>query len=91
MKSDAEDDASTREFKVADSAMMRDMDSPSTGDPEVDFHAHMIPYHKGAVAMAGVALKHAKDPATKAMAQKIVAAQATEISDMEAWLTRHGK
>ena len=24
-------------------------------------------------------------------AQKIVAAQATEISDMEAWLTRHGK
>ena len=91
MKSDAEDDASTREFKVADSAMIRDMDIPSTGDPEVDFHAHMIPYHEGAVAMAGVALKHAKDPATKAMAQKIVAAQATEISDMEAWLTRHGK
>jgi uncharacterized protein (DUF305 family) len=90
-KSDARDDAFTREFKVADTAMMKDMDIPYTGDPDVDFHAHMIPHHKGAVAMARVALRHAKDPATKAMAQKIIADQATEISDMEAWLARHGK
>ncbi|APT34885.1 hypothetical protein MCBMB27_05594 [Methylobacterium phyllosphaerae] len=91
MKSDPKDDASTREFKVADTAMMKDMDVSYTGDPDVDFHAHMIPHHKGAVAMAKVALKHAKDPATKAMAQRIIADQDTEISEMEAWLKRHGK
>src|ERR1700712_3117059 len=91
MKSNPKDDASTSEFKVADTAMMKDMDVPYTGDPEVDFYAHMIPHHKGAVAMAKVALKYAKDPAAKAMAQKIIADQTTDISDMEAWLKRRGK
>ena len=91
MKSDPKDDASTKEFKAADMAMMKDMDVPYTGDADVDFRTHMIPHHKGAVAMAKVALKHAKDPATKAMAQKIIDDQTTEISDMEAWLKRHGK
>ncbi|SFT30449.1 protein of unknown function [Methylobacterium sp. yr668] len=61
------------------------------GADHVDFYAHMIPHHKGAVAMARVALKHASDPATRAMAQKIIADQVTEISNMEAWLARHGK
>lgn len=91
MKPDPKDDASTRDFKAADMAMMKDMDVPYTGDPDVDFRTHMIPHHKGAVAMAKVALKYAKDPATKAMAQKIIDDQTTEISDMEAWLKQHGK
>ncbi|KIU37088.1 hypothetical protein SR39_02155 [Methylobacterium radiotolerans] len=91
MKPDPKDNASTRDFKAADMAMMKDMDVPYTGDPDVDFRTHMIPHHKGAAAMAKVALKHAKDPATKAMAQKIVDDQEKEISEMEAWLKRHGK
>ena len=91
MKPDPKDDASTKAFKAADMAMMKDMDVPYTGDADVDFRTHMIPHHKGAVAMAKVALKHAKDPATKAMAQKIIDDQTTEIADMEAWLKRHGK
>ncbi|MGU3479144.1 DUF305 domain-containing protein [Methylobacterium sp. D48H] len=91
MKPDLKDNASTKEFKAADMAMMRDMDVPYSGDADVDFRTHMIPHHKGAVAMAKVALKHAKDPATEAMAQKIIDDQTTEISDMEAWLKRHGK
>lgn len=91
MKPDPKDDALTKEFKAADMAMMKDMDVPYTGDADVDFRTHMIPHHKGAVAMAKVALKHAKDPATKAMAQKIIDDQTTEIADMEAWLKRHGK
>lgn len=91
MKPDPKDNASTKEFKAADMAMMKDMEVPYTGDADVDFRTHMIPHHKGAVAMAKVALKHAKDPATKAMAQKIIDDQTTEISDMEAWLKRHGK
>ena len=91
MKPAPKDDASTKEFKAADMAMMKDMDFPYTGDADIDFRTHMIPHHKGAVAMAKVALRHAKDPATKAMAQKIIDDQTTEIFDMEAWLKRHGK
>lgn len=91
MKPGPQDDASTKAFKAADKAMMKDMDVPYTGDADVDFRTHMIPHHKGAVAMAKVALKHAKDPATKAMARKIIDDQTTEISDMEAWLKWHGK
>ncbi|WP_457107325.1 CopM family metallochaperone [Methylobacterium sp. P5_C11] len=91
MKPDPKDDASTKAFKAADMAMMKDMDVPYTGDADVDFRTHMIPHHKGAVAMAKVALKHAKDPATKAMAQTIIDDQEKEIADMQAWLKRHGK
>ena len=91
MKPVPKDDASTKAFKAADMAMMKDMDVPYTGDPDVDFRTHMIPHHKGAVAMAKVALKHAKDPATRAMAQTIIDDQEREISDMEAWLKRHGR
>ncbi|MGU3419726.1 CopM family metallochaperone [Methylobacterium sp. D54C] len=91
MTPNPKDDAATEAFKAADTAMMKDMDVPYTGDADVDFRRHMIPHHRGAVAMAKVALKHAKDPATKAMAQKIIDDQEKEISDMEAWLKRHGQ
>ncbi len=82
--------ASTVEFKAADAAMMKEMDVAYTGDPDVDFRTHMIPHHRGAVAMAKVALTHAKDE-TRAMAQKIIDDQEKEIADMEAWLKRHGR
>ncbi|MGW5837861.1 CopM family metallochaperone [Methylorubrum extorquens] len=91
MKPDPKDPASTKDFKAADMTMMHDMHVPYTGNADVDFLTHMIPHHKGAVAMAKVALKHAKDPTTKAMAQKIIDDQEKEISDMEAWLKQHGK
>jgi len=85
------DDASTRDFKAADMAMMRDMDVAYTGNPDVDFRTHMIPHHKGAVAMAKVALTHAKDASTKAMAQRIIDDQEKEIGEMEAWLRTNHK
>jgi uncharacterized protein (DUF305 family) len=91
MKHDAKDDASTKAFKAADMAMMKDMDVAYTGNPDVDFRTHMIPHHKGAVAMAKVALMHAKDPATKAMAQKIIDDQEKEVGEMEAWLKKNAK
>ena len=91
MKPDPKDDASTKDFKAADMAMMKDMAVAYTGNPDVDFRTHMIPHHKGAVAMARVAQKHAKDPSTKAMAQKIIDDQEKEIGEMEAWLKQHAK
>jgi uncharacterized protein (DUF305 family) len=85
------DPASTKEFKAADMQMMHNMSVPYTGNPDVDFRTHMIPHHQGAVEMAKVALKHARDPETKRMAQKIIDDQEKEIAEMQDWLKKHGK
>ena len=91
MKPAPSDAASTKGYKEADMNMMHNMNVRYTGDPDVDFRAKMIPHHQGAIDMAEVALKHAKDPATKKMAQAIIDAQKKEIAAMQAWLKRHGK
>jgi uncharacterized protein (DUF305 family) len=85
------DPASTKDFKAADMQMMHNMHVPYTGNPDVDFRTHMIPHHQGAVEMAKVALKHAKDPETKRMAQKIIDDQEKEIAEMQDWLKKNGK
>jgi uncharacterized protein (DUF305 family) len=87
----ASDPASTKEFKEADVAMMKNMHQPFTGNPDVDFRTHMIPHHQGAIDMARVALKHANDADTKKMAQKIIDDQEKEIAEMREWLTRNGR
>jgi uncharacterized protein (DUF305 family) len=90
MPADA-DAASTKAFKNAHMGMMKNMHVPFTGDADVDFRTHMIPHHQGAVEMAKVALKHAKDPETKRMAQKIIDDQEKEIAEMQDWLKKNGK
>lgn len=87
----ASDRASTRDFKAADVAMMRNMRVPYTDDADVDFRTHMIPHHRGAIDMAKVALQHARDPATKALAEAIIKDQEREIAEMQAWLKAHGR
>lgn len=85
------DAPSTKAFKEADMAMMRDMAVAYTGDPDVDFRLKMIPHHQGAIDMAKVALQYAVDPATKTMAEAIIAAQEKEIAEMQAWLAANKK
>jgi hypothetical protein len=84
------DAPATRGFKAAHGAMMRAMAVPYTGDPDVDFRLQMIPHHQGAVAMAQVALAHARDPWTRQLAEAVIVEQQREIAEMEAWLTRRG-
>lgn len=84
------DSASTKDFKAADLRMMHEMSAPYSGDPDVDFRRKMIPHHRGAVEMAVVALRHAKDPMTVEMAQKIIDGQRKEIAEMQDWLKRKG-
>jgi uncharacterized protein (DUF305 family) len=85
------DTASTREYKEAHRKMMKDMHKPFTGDPDVDFRVHMIPHHQGAVDMAKIALKHAKDPETKKMAEAVIKEQDREVAEMRAWLKKNVK
>ncbi len=57
----------------------------------MDFRVHMIPHHKGAVDMARIGLKHAKDAGTKKMAEAVIKEQERKIADMQAWLKKNGK
>ncbi|MGQ4274538.1 CopM family metallochaperone [Terrihabitans sp. B22-R8] len=85
------DSASTRDFKAADTAMMKSMAIPYTGDADVDYREHMIPHHQGAIDMAKVALKHAKNADTKRLAQKVIDDQEKEIAEMKDWLAKNKK
>lgn len=83
------DAASTKDFKNADMKMMHDMAVPYTGNADVDFRTKMIPHHQGAIDMAKVALAHAKDETTKALAAQIIKDQEREIAEMREWLSKN--
>lgn len=82
--------SATREFKAAGARMMRrSMAVPFTGDADVEFRTNMIPHHQGAIDMARVALRHAKNAWTRQAAQAIITAQQHEIYQFRAWLAQH--
>ena len=70
--------------------MMRNMAVPYTGNPDADFRIQMIPHHQGAIDMAQVAMRHAKDPWTRQLAEGVIVEQQREIAEMQAWLQRRG-
>ena len=63
--------------------MMVSMHAPGyTGDADIDFLAMMAPHHQGAVDMARLVLIHGRDPATRRLAEDIIAGQVIEIDGM---------
>ena len=71
------------EMTVGMERMMRDMHAPGyTGNADIDFLAMMIPHHEGAVEMARLVLVHGRDPATRVLAEDIIASQVVEIEGM---------
>lgn len=60
-------------------------------DIDVAFICGMIPHHQGAIAMARAELKFGKDAQNRRLAAAIIAAQEKEVTQMLAWLQKHGK
>ena len=60
----------------------------TSGDPDRDFLAMMIPHHQGAIDMARLALIHGRDPLVRGLAEDIIASQQAEIQSMRARLRR---
>lgn len=79
-------------FAGARDSMHKDMMGiKATGNIDKDFILNMIPHHKAAIEMAGIALKESKDTVTRRVAQNIIGAQKAEIKQMEARLKQLDK
>ena len=52
---------------------------------DAHFIVMMIPHHEGAIAMSELALTRARRPEIKALAQRIIASQSREITQMRQW------
>lgn len=73
-----------RDMDVGMAQMMTDMHAPGySGNVDVDFLAMMVPHHQGAVDMARLVLVHGRDPATRMLAEEIIAGQTIEIQSMQ--------
>ncbi|RCW68564.1 DUF305 domain-containing protein [Pseudorhodoferax soli] len=77
------EDQFQHDMDVSMQRMMSDMHGPGySGSADRDFLVMMIPHHQGAVDMARLVLKHGRDPATRQLAEEIIATQTVEIEGM---------
>lgn len=88
-QSTPEPEAYARDMQAMTENMKSHTMMKSSGDPDKDFIAMMIPHHQGAIDMARLELNYGKDPMLKAMAEKIISDQEKEISQLRALQARH--
>jgi len=72
-------------FAASEAAMHTGMARASGETVDEAYMAKMIEHHRGAVAMAEVALRESRDPEVRRMAQVVVDTQTREIAEMQAW------
>jgi uncharacterized protein (DUF305 family) len=84
-------DPASQAFAAANAKMHKDMAIKFTGNADSDFVRGMIPHHQGAVDVAEIVLKFGKGAEVRKLATQIIAAQKTEIAQMQAWLQKNGQ
>ena len=72
-------------FAQVEARMHQQMAQASGDTIDEAYIAKMIEHHRGAVAMAEVALARSQDPEIRRMAQAVVDAQTGEIAEMQTW------
>lgn len=87
----ADHSPSSHAFAEANAKMHKDMMVKMTGNADIDFVRSMIPHHQGAIDMAKIELQYGKDPEIRKLAEGVIKAQAAEIAEMNAWLSKNTK
>lgn len=77
--------AGDQAFAASEAVMHERMMAASGGTVDEAYIAKMIEHHRGAVAMADVALARSRDPEIRRMALLVKDAQTREIAEMQAW------
>lgn len=77
--------AGDQAFAASEAAMHTGMAAASGATVDEAYIAKMIEHHRGAVAMAEVALAQSRDPEIRRMAGLVKDAQTREIAEMQAW------
>ena len=60
-----------------------------SGNADVDFARGMIPHHQAAIEMAQAQLQYGKDPEIRKLSEGIIAAQESEIKQLQDWLAKN--
>ena len=77
--------AGNQAFAASEAEMHRLMAAASGETVDQAYIAKMIAHHRGAVAMAEIALRDSRDPEVRRMAQAVIDTQTREIAEMRAW------
>jgi uncharacterized protein (DUF305 family) len=72
-------------MKIMNGEHMKKMDEMEPEHFDGHFISMMVPHHQGAIDMAKEALKKAEHPEIKDLANRIIAAQSSEIKQMQQW------
>jgi uncharacterized protein (DUF305 family) len=84
------DTKTTTDNSMGMDAMVTGLNGKTGDDFDKAFLSEMIVHHQGAIEMARLAQANAKHPELKALADGIIAAQSSEISQMKLWQTAWG-
>lgn len=78
-------------YGPAEMDMHMKMMAAKQGDASEMWTRKMIEHHRGAIAMARVAQRAAKDADTREMAAMTITMQEKDVTELQGWLRKHGK